>query len=137
LQPERTAWTADGDPLPGGDFADAERLLAAWSQRWPWLPSALARRWLRHYGTCTETLLGEARTVGDLGEHFGAGLYQLELDYLITAEWARSGDDVLWRRTKLGLRLNPEQRDRVQTYVARMVPLLAGAAVEGTEARPA
>jgi glycerol-3-phosphate dehydrogenase len=137
LQPERTAWTADGDPLPGGDFADAERLLAAWSQRWPWLPSALARRWLRHYGTCTETLLGEACTVGDLGEHFGAGLYQLELDYLIRAEWARSGDDVLWRRTKLGLRLNPEQRDRVQTYVARMVPLLVGAAVEGTEARSA
>jgi glycerol-3-phosphate dehydrogenase len=137
LQPERTAWTADGDPLPGGDFADAERLLAAWSQRWPWLPSALARRWLRHYGTCTETLLGGARTVGDLGEHFGAGLYQLELDYLIRAEWARSGDDVLWRRTKLGLRLNPEQRDRVQACVARMVPLLVGAAVEGTEARSA
>ena len=61
------------------------------------------------------------------------GLYQLELDYLVRAEWARSGDDVLWRRTKLGLRLSPEQRDRVQACVARMVPLLVGAAAEGTE----
>ncbi|MGN6705855.1 MAG: glycerol-3-phosphate dehydrogenase [Rhodanobacter sp.] len=137
LQADRAAWTADGDPLPGGDFADAERLLAAWSQRWPWLPPALAHRWLRHYGTCTETLLGEARAVGDLGEHFGADLYQLELDYLVRAEWARSGDDVLWRRTKLGLRLSSGQRSQVEAYVARMVPLLADATAQATEARSA
>jgi glycerol-3-phosphate dehydrogenase len=137
LWPERSAWTAQGDPLPGGDFADAERLLAAWSQRWPWLPSSLAHRWFQHYGTCTETLLGEACAMGDLGEHFGADLYQLELDYLIRAEWARSGDDVLWRRTKLGLRLSPVEHHRVHAYVARMVPMLVGATAERAEAQSA
>ncbi|MGN6657295.1 MAG: glycerol-3-phosphate dehydrogenase [Rhodanobacter sp.] len=137
LQPMRPAWTADGAPLPGGDFADAERLLAAWSQRWPWLPSALARRWLRHYGTCTETLLGEARTVADLGEHFGADLYQIELDYLIRAEWARSAEDVLWRRTKLGLRLSSGERDRVQAYMATMVPPRKNTTARPAEARQA
>ena len=137
MELERPAWTVHGDPLPGGDFADAERLLAAWSQRWPWLPVALAHRWLRHYGTCTEALLGEARAMDDLGEHFGADLYQVELDYLMRREWARTGDDVLWRRTKLGLHLGSDERSRVQAYVARAVPALIGATVSASEARPA
>jgi glycerol-3-phosphate dehydrogenase len=123
--------------LPGGDFADPERLLAAWLNRWPWLPPGLAHRWLRHYGTCTEALLGGACALEDLGEHFGADLYRVELDYLIRREWVRSGDDVLWRRTKLGLRLGPAERNRVQAYVERAVPVLAGAAAQTTEARPA
>src|SRR3546814_19024889 len=65
----------------------------AWSQRWPWLPLGLAHRWLRHYGTCAETLLGDARGLHDLGQHFGAGLYQAEVDYLIRHEWARASED--------------------------------------------
>ncbi len=134
---DRPGWTAHGAPLPGGDFADPERLLAAWLNRWPWLSPGLAHRWLRHYGTCTEALLGGACALEDLGEHFGADLYRVELDYLIRREWVRSGDDVLWRRTKLGLRLGPAERNRVQAYVERVVPVLAGAAAQTTEARPA
>lgn len=121
LKLDRPAWTAHGDPLPGGDFADAERLAAVWSQRWPWLPVALAHRWLRHYGTCTEALLGNAQALDDLGQHFGAQLYQREVDYLIAHEWAHCSEDVLWRRTKLGLRLNDHERSRLQAYIAEAV----------------
>lgn len=129
LNLERPAWTAQGDPLPGGDFVDAERLIAAWSQRWPWLPVALAHRWLRHYGTCTAILLEDACRLEDLGQHFGAQLYQVELDYLIQHEWARTSEDVLWRRTKLGLRMSDDERIQVQAYMARAVPeLVDGAA---------
>lgn len=131
LELDRPAWTAHGDPLPGGDFADAERLVAGWLQRWPWLPAALAHRWLRHYGTCTEVLLGDARGLDDLGQHFGAQLYQREVDYLIGHEWARSVDDVLWRRTKLGLRLNEGERSRLQACMAETLRRT------GTEGAPA
>jgi len=122
---ERAAWTASGDPLPGGDFADAERLMATWAQRWPWLPVALAHRWLRHYGTCATTLLGKAAGLEDLGQHFGAGLHQREVDYLVRHEWARTSEDILWRRTKLGLRLNDDQRIHLQAYLDATYPVLA------------
>ncbi len=122
LGTDRPAWTAHGDPLPGGDFADAERLIAAWSQRWPWLPVALAHRWLRHYGTRAAILLGDAVSVHDLGQHFGAQLYQREVDYLVCHEWARTSEDILWRRTKLGLRMNEEERRRLQGYLETAVP---------------
>ncbi|HWU77104.1 MAG TPA: glycerol-3-phosphate dehydrogenase [Rhodanobacter sp.] len=124
LDLELPAWTMHGDPLPGGDFVDAERLLATWTQRWPWLPVELAHRWLRHYGTCTATMLGEACGLRDLGRHFGAGLYQAEVDYLIRHEWARSSEDILWRRTKLGLRMSDDERGYLQTYMVRAVPEL-------------
>lgn len=123
---DRPAWTSLGDPLPGGDFVDAERLVAGWSERWPWLPAELAHRWLRHYGTRTEVLLGDAGALHDLGQHFGAGLYQAEVDYLVRHEWARASEDILWRRTKLGLRLSADEVAGLQAYldsaIERLVP---------------
>jgi glycerol-3-phosphate dehydrogenase len=116
---DRPSWTEGGDPLPGGDFADAERLLDTWSRKWPWLPVALAHRWLRHYGTRTSRLLGSAGKLQDLGEHFGAGLYRSEVDYLVRHEWARSAEDILWRRTKLGLRLDQESCERLRRYLVQ------------------
>jgi glycerol-3-phosphate dehydrogenase len=100
------AWTA-GATLPGGDFPangfdlEVERLTATY----PFLEPAHARRLVRLYGTRTGTILGAARSPADLGRHFGADLYEAEVRYLIGNEWALSADDVLWRRTKRGLRL--------------------------------
>jgi glycerol-3-phosphate dehydrogenase len=122
----KPAWTGHGEPLPGGDFADAERVIAGWSRRWPWLPVALAHRWLRHYGTCTTSLPGDATGLEDLGQHFGADLYQREVDYLVCHEWARSSDDILWRRTKLGLRMGKDECRHLQAYLDTAVPRLAG-----------
>ncbi len=137
LGSDRPAWTEHGDPLPGGDFADAERLIAAWSQRWPWLPVALAHRWLRHYGTCTAAVMGEAASLHDLGQHFGAQLYQCEVDYLVRHEWARTSEDILWRRTKLGLRMNDDERGRLQDYLDTAVPRLVHAPQRETTSGPA
>ncbi len=135
LDVNQKAWTEHGDPLPGGDFADAERLVAAWSQRWPWLPVALAHRWLRHYGTCTAILLGDVAGMDDLGQHFGAQLYQREVDYLVRHEWARTSEDILWRRTKLGLRMSEDESRRLQDYLDTAVPRLRrGSADEAARA---
>ncbi|WP_459678546.1 glycerol-3-phosphate dehydrogenase, partial [Acidisoma sp. 7E03] len=112
---EAPGWTARA-PLPGGDFPmqGFAALQAEMAARYPFLPEAQLRRLLRAYGTRARLLLGEARSAADLGENFGAGLTMAELRYLVAEEWARSADDVLWRRSKLGLRLTPDQTARVQ-----------------------
>ena len=98
------AWTA-GAHLPGGDFAidgfDAE--LAALRERYGFLADGDLRRLLRRYGTEVPDILGPALSLADLGRHFGAGLYAAEVDFLVDGEWARTVEDILWRRTKYGL----------------------------------
>jgi len=102
-------WTAHA-PLPGGDFpvggllALAARIEAAH----PWLPIGLAARLARDHGTEAQAMLQGCKGPDDLGPHFGAGLYGVEVDYLITREWARAPDDILFRRTRLGLRLDAQ-----------------------------
>jgi len=98
------AWTADS-VLPGGDFQDQPTLLADLQKLYPWLPSNMARRFARSYGTLTHDLLQGCRSLDDMGRHFGADLYALEVRYLIRQEWAINAEDVLWRRTKLGLHI--------------------------------
>ncbi|HHY48816.1 MAG TPA: glycerol-3-phosphate dehydrogenase, partial [Alphaproteobacteria bacterium] len=107
-------WTGGGT-LPGGDFPATgfEGLVAKLKESYPGLEAALVRRLARTYGTCARELLGDARTEADLGEHFGADLYAREVDYLMTYEWAVAADDVLWRRSKLGLRTSPRDRERL------------------------
>lgn len=107
-------WT-DKAALPGGDVprADFAAFAEGVQKRWPFLPPALAQRLAHAYGTRVEKILGKAQAMLDLGEHYGAGLTQAEIDYLVAYEWARSGDDVLWRRSKLGLHLNEPERRRV------------------------
>ena len=75
------------------------------------------RRYARLYGSRARALLDTARALDDLGAHFGADLYQREIDFLIETEWARTADDILWRRTKLGLRLDPAAVARLETYL--------------------
>ena len=98
------AWTARA-PLPGGDFAggDFERFVVKLCAEKPFLPAALARRLARAYGTRVFRLLGDAARMEDLGEDYGGGLTRAEVDYLVGYEFARSPEDVLWRRSKLGL----------------------------------
>ena len=101
----KPAWTA-GASLPGGDFpwdgfaALRDDLL----RRYPFLPPATATRLGRAYGTRAAAILGEARTQADLGATLGADLTEREVDWLVRREWARTAQDILWRRTKLGLR---------------------------------
>lgn len=107
-------------PLPGGDFPhdgvprEVGRALA----RWPFLGEGRALRMVRAYGTRLDAVLGEARTAADLGEDFGAGLSAAEVRYLMKHEWARTADDVLWRRSKLGLHMPAAQREAVARFMA-------------------
>jgi glycerol-3-phosphate dehydrogenase len=112
-------WTAKGT-LPGGDFPARgfEALVSGLQRTYPALDPALLRRLARAYGTRAAVLLGDAREASGLGEHFGAGLHAREVDYLIANEWAVSADDVLWRRTKLGLRIDEAGKQRLAGYMA-------------------
>ena len=79
--------------------------------RYPFLPAPLVRRYGANYGTRARDLLGDAADAGDLGADLGAGLHERELAFLIRTEWAETAEDVLWRRTKLGLRMALEQQN--------------------------
>jgi glycerol-3-phosphate dehydrogenase len=111
------AWT-ERAVLPGGEMPNLEEYAGKLSGSYRDLPSPLLARLARTYGIRAERLLGDARSVGDLGEKFGADLYALEVDYLMHHEWARSAEDVLWRRTKLGLRMTKAEVARVADYMA-------------------
>lgn len=103
-------WTMTA-PLPGGDIPDAdfEAFLSQCTQAYPWLDAPVCKRLARTYGTCIHTVLNGATSIADLGQAYGGGLYEREVTYLIEREFARAPDDILWRRTKLGLHLTPDQ----------------------------
>ena len=110
------AWTRHA-ALPGGDFTDHASLQRALAEAYPWLPSGLLKRWVRTYGTLSSRILANCHNLDSLGEHFGAGLYAREVDYLLREEWAQSAEDILWRRTKLGLQLQQDSQTRLHHYV--------------------
>ena len=113
------AWTRTSR-LPGGDFeplafdAEVRRL----GMDYAGMPARLLRRLLRQYGTKARMVLGSATEVGDLGQHFGWDLYAAEVDYLVAHEWARTAQDVLWRRTKVGLRVGADEVKALEGYMA-------------------
>ncbi|HET7816066.1 MAG TPA: glycerol-3-phosphate dehydrogenase, partial [Sphingomicrobium sp.] len=109
-------WTAAA-PLPGGDIADLGAFRADLAGRHPFLPASLVARLVDAYGTRAEAILADVREVSDLGRDFGAGLYEREVDYLERHEWARSAEDILFRRTKLGLELGEEAARAIDDYV--------------------
>lgn len=114
------SWTADAT-LPGGDF-DAtafEPFLAQQQRRYPWLPEKVVRRYARHYGTRMDRFLGGRESLADMGEDFGASLYGAEVDYLVEQEFAETADDILWRRSKLGLRISREDAERLTLYLGQ------------------
>ncbi len=113
-------WTASS-PLPGGDIAkgDFDRFVRQFALDYPRLPQSLLEPLVRRYGTLCRELLGDAADVEGLGQHFGAGLYAREVDYVIKHEWARTAEDVLWRRTKAGLHMSEHECASVSAYLSR------------------
>jgi glycerol-3-phosphate dehydrogenase len=116
---KRQTWTA-GAALPGGDFAwDGQpKLAAALREAHPFLTERWALRLVRAYGTEAKTLLEGAESADDLGRDFGATLTEREVRWLMDREWARTADDVLWRRTKLGLKLDKTQAEALDAWMA-------------------
>ncbi len=115
-------WTHTA-PLPGGDLpeADVEAYLLDAGRRWPWLPPWLLWRYARAYGSRTERLLGRARALTDLGVEVAHGVYEAELQYAHSVEFARTGEDFLWRRTKLGLHLPREQHEKINAWLGALL----------------
>ncbi|WP_270934388.1 glycerol-3-phosphate dehydrogenase [Falsiroseomonas oryzae] len=110
-----TPWTASA-ALPGGAFGglDLPGFEAEMARRHPWLPPATLRRLVRAYGSDLDALLDGASGPNALGEEYGAGFTERELDWLVRQEWARTADDVLWRRSKLGLHMPAEGQERLR-----------------------
>ncbi|MEM9902406.1 MAG: glycerol-3-phosphate dehydrogenase [Pseudomonadota bacterium] len=122
------AWTA-GVPLPGGDFPvkGVAKLIADLKAAHPFLSEAWAKRLVRAYGTEASTILAGARSAADLGEDFGATLTAAEVTWLMRHEFARRAEDVVWRRSKLGLRLSADRIARLDAWMAER-PAQAAAA---------
>lgn len=114
------SWTAQ-EVLPGGDLGDGgfDQALARLRRTAPWLPEGLAWRLMRNYGSRTYEIIGEANSMQDMGDVQGGDLTSREVDYLISREWARTAEDVLWRRSKLGLHLNDAEKANVEAYVGK------------------
>jgi len=109
-------WTKEA-VLPGGDFQTKKQLIDDLNEKHPWLGQELVQRWVHSYGSLSYAIIGSAARIEDLGMHFGNGLYQLEVDYLCQQEWAASADDILWRRSKLGLVFNASDSEKLQAYL--------------------
>jgi len=127
-------WTAEC-ALPGGDFpvdgvTDLQKSL---QNTYAFLTDSWALRLVRAYGRDAFDVYGDAKKMGDLGKEFGATLFAREVDWLIAQEWARTSDDVIWRRTKLGLRLDALALKHLDEYMrdATKPPQHAERAIHG------
>src|SRR6202048_843760 len=115
----REGWTAKS-PLPGGDLdvSAIAALSAELVRSYPFLEPAHANRLAHAYGTRASKLLGNAKSMDDLGQSFGATLTESEVRYLMAVEWACIADDIVWRRSKLGLRLSPAEIAALDEWIA-------------------
>ena len=116
-------WTATAT-LPGGDLPtrDIEEFAAEQAARYSFAPPSMIRRMCKAYGTRIVRIMGSARSVADLGEQVAPELYEAELQYLCDAEWAFGADDVLWRRSKLGLYFRDADAQRIEKWFADSKP---------------
>ena len=111
-------WTA-GATLPGGEIPDKnfEQFLVRCKQTYPWLEDSLLTDYARNYGSDIKQLLLDCDQMKDLGQHFGGNLFEAEVDYLMTHEWAETSADVLWRRTKKGLHAPAGTENKLQQWM--------------------
>ncbi len=115
-------WT-DENPLPGGDILGGrfDDFVEAQQSEYPWLPTSLLLRYARAYGTRMDRFLEGAKGLDDLGKDFGGGVYAAEIVYLIRYEWARSVEDILWRRSKLGVHVADETAAKLKKALPKMI----------------
>jgi glycerol-3-phosphate dehydrogenase len=126
-------WTGHA-PLPGGDLdvSAIPALTAELIRDYPFLTPFHANRLAHAYGTRASRILGSAKSMNDLGQPFGASLTEAEVRYLISEEWACTADDIVWRRSKLGLRLTPEEIAALDAWISVQPGLPIGQADKGT-----
>jgi glycerol-3-phosphate dehydrogenase len=119
----REGWTGKS-PLPGGnmDVSALPALTAELQRNCPFLSQEHASRLAHAYGTRAAKILGNAKSLADLGQHFGATLTAAEVSYLMMWEWAVSADDIVWRRSKLGLRLSAAEIATIDEWIATKAP---------------
>jgi len=112
-------WTAT-TPLPGGNIKekDLAHFMGSLSHTYPWLPLSLMERYALNYGSQTYDILKNTDPLTKLGLHFGHELYESEVNYLIEHEWAKTAEDILWRRTKLGLVFSEEETKNLTAWLA-------------------
>lgn len=122
----KPAWTAHAH-LPGGDLQgqSVRQYAATLAQQHPDIPPPILRALVSRHGNTTPTVISDAQSVADLGYHFGHTLYEREVNYLLRYEWARTAEDVMWRRSKCGLHLNPQQKQILTAYVRDQTRLSA------------
>ena len=118
LGKENNHWTENAH-LPGGDFRieDKQKLHGLFMHDYGFLPKGVIRRLLRNYGSKAALILGDANSEAELGQNFGHGLYQSEVEYLIENEFVLKVDDILLRRTKLGLRFSQAEKDALDAWL--------------------
>lgn len=112
-------WTRNAT-LPGGDInenRDIKAFITELTQTYSFLDAKHITRLATHYGSKVKQMLGNAKTIADLGSHMGHDVYAAELDYVIAHEWVTCADDFIWRRTRLGLHINKETKEDIETYI--------------------
>ena len=120
LEGTTESWTGKKE-LPGGDYdvAQHQALEDRFAADYPWMPRAMLSRMFRAYGKRLPDVVGQSSSLADLGQHFGADLYAREVQYLLSQEFAQSADDILWRRSKLGLRLSAGEQAELAGWIDR------------------
>lgn len=115
---------AKAEPLPGGDVEPAsfDQFILRTASQFPWLPSQLLNHYCRTYGARTQLLLSDAKSLADLGPQLTPGLHQREAEFLLRYEWVSSAEDILWRRTRLGLYADSDDSERLQRWVCEHLP---------------
>jgi len=121
-KPSLEPWTRHA-PLPGGDFEDKEVFATTIRNEFPWLPDDLRVRLITSYGSLIYGLLGNCKALSDLGRDFGANLFEREVRYMVEQEWATCAEDILWRRSKVGLRISEAQKAELEQFVKQLMSI--------------
>ena len=110
------SWTVDA-ALPGGNFDNQHNLQTSLQRQYNWLPRKIINRYVRSYGMLSHDICAGLNSLEEMGQHFGAGLYQREVEYLIANEWAVTLEDIIWRRSKLSLQLTQMEKSVLEKFL--------------------